>query len=62
MDNTFDAISKPGNDRYFLMDLIAKICSYAVANDMSPNETITTIAKNMLMLLKLSNFDNWGKE
>jgi hypothetical protein len=66
MDNTFDAIKGAmhgkRNDRDFLINLIDAICNYAVANDMSPNETITIIAKNMLMLTEISNFDNWGKE
>jgi hypothetical protein len=59
MDNTFDAIK---GDRDFLVNLINSICSYVVANDMSPNDTIVTIAKNLLMLSELANFDNWGKE
>lgn len=37
------------------------IASYAVENDMSPNETIKTVAENMLSLLKIANFENWGE-
>lgn len=66
MDNTFDAIKgakdAKRNDSDFLVNLINSICSYAVANDMSPNDTIVTIAKNLLMISELANFDNWGKE
>lgn len=62
MDNTFDAIKGAKNDRDFLVNLIDSICSYAVANGMSPNNTIVTIAKNLLMISELANFDNWGKE
>lgn len=61
MDNKFDAI-KGAKDSDFLVNLIDSICSYAVANDMSPNDTIVTIAKNMLMIADLVDFDNWGKE
>ena len=62
MTNKFDAMGNNGDDREFLMELINEICSYAVGNNMSPNKTIKTIAKNMLMLIKFADFNKWGCE
>lgn len=62
MSNTFDAIGNNGDDRDFLVELINDICSYAVDNDMSPNETLKSIADNIITLTEITNFDNWGRE
>lgn len=58
----YDDLGNAKNDIAFLANLISEICSYAVANDMSPNDTIVKIANNLLIVTELSNFDNWGKE
>lgn len=47
------------NDIEFMAQTVTSICDYAVANDMSPNETIRTVAENLLGLVEISNFDEW---
>lgn len=49
-------------DSELMVRVISLIASYAVENDMSPNETIKTVAENMLSLLKIANFENWGEK
>ena len=49
-------------DRAFLTSIICEICDYAAENEMSPNETLKTIANNILSILKISNFDGWRKK
>jgi len=46
-------------DADFMTNIICSICNYAVANDMSPNETIKIVAENLLAILEISNFDGW---
>lgn len=48
-------------DSELMARVISLIASYAVENDMSPNETIKTVAENMMGLLKIANFENWGE-
>jgi len=50
------------NGTDFLAHIIAEICNYAVKNDMEPNETLRTVADNILYLLKISTFNSWGKD
>lgn len=45
----------------FLAEIIAQICDYAVDNDINPTDTVITVAKNLLALTKISNFDNWKR-
>lgn len=49
-------------DSKFMVQVISLIASYAIENDMSPNETIKTVAENMLGLLKIATFENWEKK
>lgn len=49
-------------DSELMIQVISLIASYAVENDMSPNETIKTVAENMLGLLKIVTFENWEKK
>ena len=49
-------------DSELMTEVISLIASYAVENDMSPNETIKTVSENMLGLLKIANFENWEKK
>lgn len=49
-------------DSELMIQVISLIASYAVENDMSPNETIKTVAENMLGLLKIATFENWEKK
>ncbi len=52
-------ISKDGE---LLTQVISLIASYAIENKMSPNETIKTVAENMLFLLEIATFENWEKK
>ncbi len=47
------------NDEEFMTKIIADICDYAVKNDMEPDDTLRTIANNILSVLKVSTFNNW---
>jgi hypothetical protein len=50
------------SDTDFLTHIIAEICNYAVKNDMAPDETLRTVADNILFLLEISSFNSWGKD
>ena len=50
------------NGTDFLAHIIVEICNFAVKNDMEPNETLRTVADNILYLLKISTFNSWGKD
>lgn len=43
----------------FMSHIIAEICNYAVTNGMSPDDTLGTVADNILLLLEISSFNNW---
>lgn len=49
-------------DSELMAQVISLIASYAIENDMSPNETIKTVAEDMLVLLEIATFDNWEKK
>lgn len=49
-------------DNELMVQVISLIVSYAIENEMSPNETIKTVAENMLFLLEIATFENWGKK
>lgn len=49
------------SDTDFMTHLISEICKYAVENEMEPDDTLETIAENILKLLKISTFNSWGK-
>lgn len=55
--------SRPiSTDSKLMAQVISLITSYAIENKMSPNETIKTVAENMLSLLKIATFENWEKK
>ena len=47
------------DDYKFMTKIISDICNYAVTNGMEPDDTIKTIAKNLLIVLKISTFNHW---
>lgn len=47
------------SDTEFLTHLISEICTYAVKNDMEPDDALKTISENILMLLEISTFNGW---
>lgn len=49
-------------DCEFMANILSEIAEYAVKNGMKPNETIRTIAENMIFMLEVATFDNWGKD
>lgn len=62
MKNRFNALcSQEERDHKFLVEILAQICDYAVDNDMKPTETVAIVAKNLLMLAEVSNFDSWKR-
>lgn len=48
------------NDIEFMVKIIGDICNYAVANGMEPDDTLSTVADNILSLLEISTFNNWA--
>lgn len=48
------------SDAEFMSNLISMICTYAVKNHMEPDETLKTVAENILALLEISTFNGWG--
>lgn len=49
------------SDTEFMSHIISEICTYAVKHEMEPDDTLETIAENILALLKISTFNSWGK-
>lgn len=47
------------DDTKFMADIIARICDYAVVNGMEPDDTLKTVAENILALLEISTYNNW---
>ena len=47
------------SDTEFMTHIIAEICNYAVINGMEPDDTLGTVADNILSLLEISTFNNW---
>ena len=48
-------------DMDLLKDIICKICDYAVDNKLPPTLTVETVAKNILAICSLADFDGWQK-
>lgn len=46
-------------DADLLNSIISQICNYSVENDMSPNESLKTVAHSILELLEIATFDDW---
>lgn len=46
-------------NKEFIIEIIAQICDYAVRNGIKPDDTLKTIATNILGLLEISSFNNW---
>lgn len=56
VDDIEDCAEAVQQDRKFLIDVLFLIRDYARANDMDEDETIKTVAENMLSLLKIATF------
>jgi hypothetical protein len=46
----------------FMTRIIEVICDFAVANDMNPDDTLNVVAHNILSILEICTFNNWGKK
>lgn len=49
------------DDTNFQSHIITEICNYAVEQDMEPDDTVRTIANNLLAMLNICTFNNWKK-
>ena len=47
------------DDMEFVMDIMTEIAEYAVKNQMIPDETIKTVAENMIALLEIITLNEW---
>lgn len=47
------------SDTEFLTHIISEICTFAVKNEMEPDDTLKKISESILELLKISTFDGW---
>ena len=55
--------SKPiSKDSDLMTQVISLIASYAIENEINPNEAIKTVAEDMLCLLEIATFENWEKK
>ncbi len=45
----------------FMTHIISEICDYAVKNSMEPDDTLSTIADNIKVLLEISTFNGWKR-
>lgn len=49
-------------DSEFMIQVVSLIATYAKKNGMSPDETIKTVAENLLCLLEIATFENWRRK
>lgn len=49
------------DDEGLMTAVVAKICDYAIANNLSPDESLKIVSGNILALLEIASFNNWGK-
>ena len=47
------------DDMEFVMDIMTEIAEYAVKNQMIPDDTIRTVAENMIALLEIVTLNEW---
>ena len=46
----------------FMTNIVKYICDYAIENGLDPNETLSIVAKGILVLLKIADFSEWGSD
>lgn len=46
-------------DEELISNILDEICEYAILNNMVPDETLRTMAENILALLEISTFNNY---
>lgn len=47
------------NDEHFIVHIISEICEYAKKNEMIPDETLETVAENIIAMLQICSFNDW---
>ena len=50
------------DDEGLMTAVVTKICDYAIANNLSPNESLKIVSENILALLEIASFNNWEGE
>lgn len=50
------------NDAELLSTVISKICNYAVDNNLSPDESLRAVSKQILAMLNVASFESWKSE
>jgi len=53
--------NKEESDRDFLVNIIFQIRNYAIENEMEPDDTIKTVAENMIAMLQIATFNGGGE-
>ena len=54
--NPYDEVA---NDGKLMVDIISTICDYARANKYEPDETLRTVANNILSFLSIASLNEW---
>ena len=54
--NQYDELA---NDGKLMVDIISTICDYARANKYEPDETLRTVANNILSFLSIASLNEW---
>ena len=49
------------DDAKFHVHILAEICDYAVQQGMDPDDTVRAVANNLLAMLTICSFNNWGE-
>lgn len=47
------------NDGKLMVDIISTICDYVKANRYEPDETLRTVANNILSFLSIASLNEW---
>lgn len=48
--------------KIFMADIIGQICDYATDHGMDPDDTLKTIATNILQFTEIASCAGWNKE
>ena len=54
-----DPYNKLTSDGKLMVDIISMICDYAKANGYEPDETLKTVANNILSFLSIASLNEW---
>lgn len=49
------------DDEGLITAVVTKICDYAIANNLSPDESLKIVSENILAILEIASFNNWRK-